>query len=159
MVSCASKIPFTSDIQNEYQFQEAQLKKVQFYTSDEIVLTQTESNGDASVTDGKVLLKNQKHVEIIIIKKNTPCVVESVIDNNKFLFSFEYGKDRVLLFGNNSTGYYSLMSKEWKNKTTIIDYASKKYTTTNGDVFLKIKVKKLNQLKGRQRRVKGRKVH
>ncbi len=156
--SCATKVPFTSDIQNEYKFSEERLKKVQFYTSDEIVLIKTKQDGDVAILDGKLLIRNEKNVEKVVIKKNTPCVLEQVVESNKFLFSFEYGKDRVLLFGNNSTGYYSLMSKEWKNKVGSVDYANKTYITNNGNVFLKIKVKKLNQLKGKQRTIKGRKI-
>lgn len=156
--SCATKVPFTSNIQDEYKFSEDKLKKVQFYTSDEIVLIKTKQDGDVYILDGKLLIRNEKNVEKIVIKKNTPCVLEQVVEANKFLFSFEYGKDRVLLFGNNSTGYYSLMSKEWKNKVGSISYANKNYITNNGNVYLKIKVKKLNQLKGKERIIKGRKI-
>jgi len=156
--SCATKVPFTSDLQKEYQFPESKLKRVQFYTSGEIVLAETKTEGDVSVVDGKVFVKSENHVEKIIVKKNTPCVLEQVVDNNKFLFSFEYGEGRVLLFGNNSTGYFSLMSKDWTNKTGLINYANKKYLTTNGDVFLNVKLRKLKQLKGRERTVRGRKV-
>ena len=94
----------------------------------------------------------------IIIKKNTPCVLEEIVDKNKFLYSFEYGDNRVVLFGNDKSGYYSLMAKEWKNKVGEITYANKKYLTVNGDVYLKIKVKNLKKLKGKQRTVKGRKI-
>jgi len=151
-------VPFTSDIQNEYKFPEAKLKKVQFYTSDEIVLFKIKQEGDAVITSGKIVTRSEKNSEKIVIKKNTPCVLESIVDQNKFLFSFEYGEGRVLLFGNNSSGYYSLMAKEWKNKTAIIKYANTEYSTANGNVILKIKVKNLNSLKQKQRTVKGRKV-
>jgi uncharacterized iron-regulated protein len=156
--SCATKIPFTSDIQSEYKFPEERLKKVQFYTSAEIVLIKTKNEGDAVVNDGKILIKNEKNVEKIIIKQNTPCILEEIVEDNKFLFSFEYGKDRVLMFGNNSSGYYSLMAKSWKSQQGLIDYANKTYATTNGDVFLNIKVKNLKKLKGKQRTLKGRKI-
>lgn len=156
--SCASKVPFTSDLQSNYQFPEAKLKKIQFYTSGEIVLIQTKTDGDVTVSDGKLIVKSEKSFEKIIVKKNTPCILEQVVDNNKFLFSFEYGEGRVLLFGNNSTGYFSLMSKDWTNKTGLINYANKKYLTTNGDVFLNVKLRKLKQLKGRERTVRGRKI-
>lgn len=159
LMSCvAKKVPFTSDIQNQYNFSEEKLKKVQFYTSDEIVLVQTKSDGDVSVVDGKLIVRNEKDVEKIIIKKNTPCVLEKVVDNNKFLYSFEYGHNRVLLFGNDASGYYSLMAREWKNKVGELSYTNKTYLTVNGDVFLLIKMKNLKKLKGRQRTVKGRKV-
>lgn len=156
--SCASKVPFTSDLQNEYKLPENKLKKIQYYTSAQIILTKTKSDGDLTVSDGKVLVKSEKSVEKIIIKKNTPCVLEQIVDGNKYLFSFEYGENRVLLFGNNQNGYFSLMAKEWKDKTAIVNYANKKYITTNGDVYLKIKLRKLKQLQGRERKVKGRKV-
>lgn len=156
--SCASRVPFTSDLQQEYHFPESRLKRVQFYTSGEIVLAETKTDGDVTISNGKLIVKSEHQVEKIILKKNTPCVLEQVIDDNKFLFSFEYGDGRVLLFGNTSTGYYSLMAKDWKNKVGTISYAGKRYVTTNGDVYLNIKLRKLNQLKGRQRTVKGRKV-
>jgi len=156
--SCASRVPFTSDLQQEYHFPESRLKRVQFYTSGEIVLAETKTDGDVTISNGKLIVKSEHQVEKIILKKNTPCVLEQIIDDNKFLFSFEYGDGRVLLFGNTSTGYYSLMGKDWKNKVGTISYAGKRYVTTNGDVYLNIKLRKLNQLKGRQRTVKGRKV-
>jgi len=145
-------------MQEEYNFPESKLKKVQFYTSDEIILVQTKSEGDVVVNDGKLIMRSEKAVEKIIIKKNTPCVLEEIVDKNKFLYSFEYGDNRVILFGNDKGGYYSLMAKEWKNKVGEISYSNKKYLTVNGDVFLKIKVKNLKKLKGKQRTVKGRKI-
>lgn len=156
--SCSQKIAFTSSMQSEYKFTEEKLKKVQFYTSEEIVLVQTKNDEDAVVENGKIVFRNQKEVERIIIPRNTPCVLEKVVDTNKFLFSFEYGANRVLLFGNNSEGFYSLMAKEWKNKVGEVKYTDKKYLTVNGDVFLLIKAKTFRKLKGRQRQVKGRKV-
>lgn len=156
--SCSKKIAFTSDIQKEYKFPEARLKKVQFYTSKQIVLFKIKQEGDAVITDGKVLLKHKKDVEKIIIKKNTPCILEEVIDENKFLFSFEAVDGRVLLFGNTGSGYYSIMAKNWKGGTGAIEYANKTYVTTDGDAFLNIKAKNLKQLKGKQRTVKGRRI-
>lgn len=158
LTSCSKKVAFTSQMQEEYNFPESKLKKVQFYTSDEIVLVQTKSEGDVVVVDGKLIMRSEKAVEKIIIKKNTPCVLEEIVDNNKFLYSFEYGDNRVILFGNDKGGYYSLMAKEWKNKVGEITYSNKKYLTVNGDVYLKIKVKNLKKLKGKQRTVKGRKI-
>ncbi len=158
LTSCSKKVAFTSQMQEEYNFPESKLKKVQFYTSDEIILVQTKSEGDVVVNDGKLIMRSEKAVEKIIIKKNTPCVLEEIVDKNKFLYSFEYGDNRVILFGNDKGGYYSLMAKEWKNKVGEISYSNKKYLTVNGDVFLKIKVKNLKKLKGKQRTVKGRKI-
>jgi len=156
--SCSKKVVFTSSMQEEYKFSEDRLKKVQFYTSSQIILFKIKQEGDVSVSDGKVLFKNKKDVEKIIIPKNTKCILEEVLDKSKYLFSFELVDGRVLVFGNNGSGCYSLMAKNWKDGAGIIEYANKTYVTTNGNVFLNIKAKNLKQLKGKERVIHGRKV-
>lgn len=156
--SCATKVPFTSDIQKQFSFSENTLKKVQFYTSAEIVLFKVRQDGDVDVRDGKLFVKDEKNSEKIIIKRNTPCVLEKVIDQNKFLFSFEYGDDKYLAFGNTSGGYYSLLAKDWKSGAGTLNYANKTYATDDGGVYLTVKMKKLKKLKSRERTVKGRKI-
>ena len=159
LTSCATKkVAFTSDIQKEHNFPEVTLKRIQFYTSSEILLVRVKQDGEVRVTDGKLILENNKDIERIVIKKNTPCVLEQIVDGNKFLFSFEYGNEKVLLFGNNGDGYFSLMSKNWKNGVGVITYANRTYATTNGNVYLMIQAKNLNKLKAKQRTVGGRKV-
>lgn len=157
--SCSRKVPFTSDIQSKYKFSEKTLKQVQFYTSDEIILFQSTTDGDMGVNDGKILLTDSKASEKIIIKKNTPCVLEKVVNENLFVFSFEYGNDKFLAFGNNNIGgYYSLMANDWNNKRGELSYANRSYTTYSGNVFLKVKIKKLSKKQNRERTVKGRKI-
>lgn len=158
LTSCATRVPFTSDLQAKFNFSENTLKKVQFYTSDKIVLTKVKEEGDVDIQKGKLLVKNEKNCETIIINKNTPCVLEQVIDQNKFLFSFEFGDDKYLAFGNTSTGCYSLLAKDWKNGSGTLKYANKTYITDGGDVFLTVDMKKLNKLKSKERTVKGRKI-
>lgn len=158
LTSCAQRVAFTSDIQNQYNFSENTLKKVQFYTSGEIVLIKIKQDGDVDIQDGKLYIKDEKNCEKIIIKKGTPCILEKVIDKNKFLFSFEFGDDKYLAFGNTSTGCYSLLAKDWKSGAGTIKYANKTYATDDGDVYLTVKIKKLNKLKSKERTVKGRKV-
>lgn len=159
LVSCTSqKVAFTSELQQKYCFSEIQLKKVQFYTSADIILIKTEVNDEALIANGKVLVVDKKNSETIIIRKNTPCVLVHIIDDNKFLFSFEYGENRLLLFGNNEGGYYSLMAKNWKVKNGIVHYANKTYTTSSGNVYLTISSNMLRQLKSKERVLYGRHI-
>ena len=158
LFSCSKKIAYTSDIHSVHKFSQDKLKKVQFYTSDVIVLVRTKQDGDVIIDDGKLVVRNEKDIEKIIIRKNTPCVLEEIIDDNKFLVSFEFGDGKILLFGNNGSGGYSLMSKEWNSGATTITYANKNYVTTNGNVYLLIGAKRLSKLKAKERTVKGRKV-
>lgn len=161
LFSCSNsrKIAYTSDIQKAHKFSEENLKKVQFYTSEEIVLVQTKQDGDVIISNGKLVVRNNKDIEKIIIPKNTKCVLESIVDDNKFTFSFEVGQGRVLLFGNDGEGRFSLMAKGgFENGAGIIPYADKNYVTTNGGAFLMISAKKLNKLKAKERVIRGRTI-
>lgn len=159
LASCKSgKVPFTTELQKSYNLSEATLKKVQFYTSEEIILYKVEEEGDASVTGGKLLISNKKDCEKIIILRNTPCLLEKVIDDHKLLVSFEVGDHKFIAFGNTSGGSYSLLAKEWENTTGKLKYANKTYATENGDVYLNVVLKKLNKLKSKERVIGGRKV-
>lgn len=157
--SCAIKnVPFTSDLQDKYNFSKEHLKKIQFYTSAPITLTKIETEDNAAINKGKVLLVTKESSETIIIPANTPCVLVEMLDKTKFLFSFEYGEHRLLLFGSNAGGYYSLMAKNWKMKHGVIKYADKHYMTNNGDVFLTISSHSLRKLKNRTRTLGGRTI-
>ena len=159
--SCSKKTAFTAAIQKEYQFPESKVEKIQFTTSKTFWLVKTDNEMDANVKNGVIIDKRKKRQDGIKVKKGTPCTLYKILDENKFLFSFEQSDSdgRVLLFGNNGSGYYSIMAKEWKGNTGIgIPYGSSTYTVTNGDVFLNVKIKKTNSFKGRKRTLKGKKV-
>lgn len=159
LYSCSPKVAFTSDIQNKYGFSESTLKKVQFYTSKEIVLYKSkEDDNNVAINNGKLYLTNFKDAERIIIKKGTPCVLEQIIDEKHYLFSFEYGNNKVIVFGNNGNGYFSLMAKEWNSGRGSLTYSGKNYLTYNGDAYLKVKIKKLTHIQSRERVVRGRKI-
>ncbi len=156
--SCTATLPFTSSIQKEYHLTEVQLKKVQFYTSDEIVLLRTNEESDVGVDAGKLLIRTEKDFEKIIIPRNSYCVLEQMVESNKFLMSLEVGGSETILFGYNIDGYYSLMAKDWKGRVGTISYGNKTFVTTNGSVYLNIKARQLNKLGGKWRRVHGRRI-
>lgn len=159
LFSCrAKKMAFTPDIQKQNSFSESTLKQIQFYTSDIIILYNTKQDGNVYIDNGKILIDSDKECEKIIIPKNTPCVLEKIIDQDKFVLSFEYGKSRLLYFTNNSGQCYSLAAKEWKDGIGKLNYANNHYLTNSGTVFLTVKVKKLNKIRKKQRVITGRKI-
>ena len=156
--SCATtKIPFTSDIKKEYGISEDGLKKIQYYTSEDILLYKVTDEDNIATADGILLISKRKDCEKVIIKRGTPCVLEKVLSDNVYLFSFEDNK--YIAFGNSNGGNYNLLAKDWKNGTGTLKYDNKTYATSNGDVFLTVKVKKLNSLKSKERILKGRKIN
>ena len=115
--SCSStKVPFTSNLKERYGITESTMKKIQFYTSKEIILMQSGAESSMSTYDGKILVNNSTRENKIIIPKNTPCTIERVMDSTKVIVSFEYGDGKILLFGVNSIGTYSLLAKKWAGR-------------------------------------------
>jgi len=156
--SCATKMAFTPAIQKQNSFSESTLKKIQFYTSEEIVLYNSKQDGGVYVENGKILLNSDKEYEKIIIPKNTPCVLEQLVNQDKMILSFEYGNGKILYFTNNNDTYYSLAATEWKSGVGKIKYANKSYYTNAGNVILLVKSKTYNKIRNKQRVVSGRKI-
>jgi hypothetical protein len=156
--SCtAEKVAFTPDIQHTYHFTEEKLKSVQFYTSDNIFLTVSKNNDVSRVSNGKIIINEADIQDQIFFPKNTPCVLEKILDSDKFIVSFETGNGRQLCFVNNGNTY-SIGAKEWSDTQGLVKYAGKNYFTMNKETFLMIKVRKLNHIIRTSRTVKGRKI-
>lgn len=160
LTSCASKVPFTSDLKEQYGIGEKTLKKIQFYTSNEIVLTQSGGESYVQTYDGKILVNSTARENRIVIPKNTPCTIERTLDSTRVMVSFEYGEGRALIFGVNSIGTYSLFAKKWTGRDGVVEYNNATYTTTNnsGMAMLNVKLKKLNQYRNKERTISGRRI-
>jgi hypothetical protein len=163
LTSCSPKVPFTQGIRDKYKLSEAELKSIQFYTSDVIVLKRGEmSEKEKDTKEGTLTIKGGNKVEQIIIKPNTPCVVQQVYDGNRISVAFEDGKEKYLVFGSmhSKNGYYLLQLLNGDNNKETINYGEKLYYASRGSdqVFLVLKIKSLNKFELDQKIVKGKKV-
>lgn len=162
MTSCAPRIPFTQGIRDKYKLSEAELKSIQFYTSDILILKRGEvSEREKDTKEGTLTIKGGNKVEEVVIKAGTPCVIEQVFDGNRVSISFEDGKNKFLVFGSlqNKNGYYILQSLTDHAKPTV-NYGEKLYYVTTGSdpLFLVFKIKSLHKYEVDQKVVKGKKV-
>jgi len=161
IASCASnKVPFTSDLKEQYGISESTMKKIQFYTSKEIVLMQSGGESSMQTFEGKILVNNTARQNRIVIPKNTPCTIERTLDSTRVIVAFEYGEGKILLFGVNAIGTYSLLAKKWAGRDGVVEYNNSTYKTINGSgsAMLNVKLKKLNQYRNRERVITGRKI-
>lgn len=157
LFSCSPKlVPFTTDVQKNLA--DVELSKVQFYISNDIVLYKTTEKNQASIENGKVVVLNRKNSESIVIRKNTPCILEGTLNSKNLIVSFELGAGRYLSFGTDSTGYFSLMAQKWQGKKGILKYAHNLYTTESGGTLLMIEMKALKRMDSRYKIVCGRKL-
>ncbi|MBK9212681.1 MAG: hypothetical protein IPO14_06960 [Saprospiraceae bacterium] len=67
--SCSPNLrPFTKKLQDSYQWNENELKKLQFYLSDDIVLTKNSSKGTSEIKDGKLEVKGEQSLDQVVIR-------------------------------------------------------------------------------------------
>lgn len=161
--SCAPRIPFTQDVREKEKLSDEEIRKIQFYTSHDIVLQRGErGEKEKEITEGTLTTKDEKSVENVVIKAGTPGIVERVIDDNRVAIRFEEGEEKYLVFGDPAKqGRYTLLAGEWdKNNRGKLQYGGKTYFTGAGaaNVYLTFRMKNLSGFKKDQKVVKGMKL-
>ncbi len=153
--------PYTATTQKQTNFNEEQLRKVQFYLEGDITLYRDFGNSETEITLGEIKIVDGKKVEQIVIVTGTPGVVIKAEDKDTFLVSFE--KDGSFLrFGANKdySGRYTLMAKDWDGTTGIVDYAGKEYRSNRESIYayLAVNMEKINNTSVESKTVEGRTI-
>ena len=161
--ACSPKLtPFTENLYNEGNWTESQLEKIQFYLSEDIVLTRQLSGASSEIVSGEIKFVEGRRVEEIVIPKGTPGILVDQPRENRFAVSFESGNDRFLMFGPNSKagGKYVLLASEWKRRTGVVTYDGRKYRVGNKSAFasLMVDLEKIRNVNVNSRTAKGRLV-
>lgn len=164
LMSCSPKLTTFSDrLYEQGDWSERDLKDIQFYVSDNIILRRQLTSGKSKIEDGEIKMVNGRKVEEIIIRKGTPGVFMSKKENDRLAVSFESGKNKNLLFGANAkrSGRYALLAKWDGRNSGKVKYAGKTWTVVlNGDIpMLQVDLKKNTKTTRKSRVAKGRKVN
>ncbi len=160
--SCSPRLtPFTQRLYDEYSWSDSELKRIQFYLSDDIRLTRDVGSEDSKIKGGKIRIKDGRKVEEIVFKEGTPGVLIYLPKENRFAVSFD-DDDRYLVFGPSKQygGKYTLRAKDWKKQYGKITYGDKVYFTDNESAFttLMVDIKKANKVNVNREKVGGRRV-
>ncbi len=165
VASCGMKVPYTDEIKKQYNLDESNMRKVQFFTSATIIIERKNSLENQGTTESGTLVTNENSVENrIIIPVNTKCVFEKFEANGDIQVRFEVGQNKTLRYairkGNNNGRYY-LYANPWdQNKGGQLDYGNLTYyaTAESGSSFLLVITKKLKKVRRKDRVVKGMSV-
>lgn len=121
-------VPFSIQLKQRLERDSIDIKKVQFYVDQKLILSRYLDDEKAQVSSGKVRLENGKYINEVIIPPFTPGVCED-IQNGNLMISFEKGSSD-LGFGLGS-GYtantYVLYGYDWRNGTAIVNFDNKKF--------------------------------
>jgi hypothetical protein len=165
LVSCGTQTALNQSIREEFNLNtEQDLRKVQFYTSNLIILEKSASTGNKETGDDGSLVKNSKKEENrVIIPVNTKGVFDGLGPNGELMIRFELGSGKTLLFNpkaNNPEGKYYIVADWTDSKGGKITYGEETYyaVSTSSQVYLEVMLKKLQKTKRKDRYVKGMKV-
>ncbi|NUO00978.1 MAG: hypothetical protein HUU01_10230 [Saprospiraceae bacterium] len=156
--------PFTQRLYDNYNWSDEDLKRIQFYVSDDIVMRRELGTGSTEITSGKVRVVNGRQVEEIVIRRGTPGILLFKPKENRFAVSFEDGgESRYLVFGPNpkASDRYVLLASEWRKRTGTVTYDGRKFDVDADDAFatLMLDMKKFNKLSVESRTAGGRKIN
>ena len=131
LASCTSDlIPFTQQMARETQLSEAQIKSVQFYVSNDIVLYHYLDNATTEVVGGTIKIIDGRKAEEIIIASGTPGVAVGK-EGDQVLISFD-PDGSYLRFAPNPGygGKYTLMAKNWDGRHGVVQYGGSDFLTS-----------------------------
>lgn len=154
--------PFTQKLYNDSGWSESELKRIQFYLSDDIVLRRQVTEGSSEIIRGEIKMVNGRKVEEVLIKRNTPGVFVFSPKEKRFAVSFEASDDVYLMFGPNPKfgNKYSLLASDWKRRQGSVTYDGRKWNVDGSDALasLMVDLKKTRKVSVNSRVAKGRKI-
>ncbi len=155
--------PFTQNLYEENRWTESELKKIQFYLSNDIVLHRELSGGKSDIISGEIKMVRGKKIEEVVIKRGTPGVFLFSPKSNRFAVSFEENDSNFLIFGPSpkARSRYVLLASDWDRNSGIVTYGSKKWRANADSAWsgLMVDLKRMNQVSRRTKVAEGRKVN
>lgn len=146
--------PLTERLIEDQNWSEEELKRIQFYLSEDLILTRELRNGNSEIRNGQVKIVDGREVEQVVFKRNTPGVFVFQPKSQRMAVSFERSDENFLVFGPNpkAGNRYVIMAADWNRRFGTVTYAGKKWRVNAADAYasLLIPLKRLrdNDVKG-----------
>ncbi|MCB0633690.1 MAG: hypothetical protein R2824_21120 [Saprospiraceae bacterium] len=155
---------FTQRLYDEYEWTETDLKRIQFYVSDDIVMRRQLTGGSSEIISGEIKVVDGREVEEVVIRRKTPGVLLFLPKENRFAISFEAeGDDRYLIFGPNpkAGNRYALLASEWRRRGGTVTYEGRRFDVEASSAFasLMVDLKKIRKTSINSRTARGRRVN
>ncbi|MEM6395813.1 MAG: hypothetical protein AAF741_05665 [Bacteroidota bacterium] len=163
LTACGPRLsPYTQRLYEDQGWNENDLRRIQFYLSEDLVLSREARGGSSTITRGQIKIVDGREVEQVVIKRNTPGVFLFSPRENRMAVSFESSDDLFLIFGPNPrTGNrYTLRGSEWNRSGGKVTYAGQEWFVGGGDAlaFLRVAIKRQRNRDVNSRVAGGRKI-
>ena len=163
LAGCGPRLsPFTQRLYEEQGWGEEELRRIQFYLSEDVVLQRELRNGRTNISRGTVQVVDGREVEQIVFRRNTPGVFTFQPKTQRVAIAFEDDADNYLVFGPNpkNGNRYTLLASDWTRTSGTVTYAGQQWRVSSGDAFasLLIPLKRLREGNTKGRVVGGRRL-
>lgn len=157
-------IPFTRDLKQRMQNNNMDLKKVQFFVDQKLILRRYVGTEKGDIKSGVILFENGRYINEVVIPQYTPGVCE-MVNGDKLMISFE-PQNNGIQFGLSGAynNFYSLYAANWNNGSADVTYDNKTYKVECGSCYnageakLVVRKSEADSLKTIQRVVEGMRV-
>jgi hypothetical protein len=157
-------VAFTKGLRQRVANNNIDIKKVQFFIDQKLILRRTLGSEKAEVQSGVILFEKGAYINEIIIPAFTPGVCENV-NGDRLRISFEK-QGNYIEFAALSDSYFKLTGSNWDvaNGTADINYDNFTYKvqcascSSAGEAKLVVIKKEIDNMQQMQRVVEGRKV-
>lgn len=161
--SCKSLIPLTSDMRDANGWSENDMRQIQYYVSQPIVLQRNLRSNETNIVSGKIKTVDGRQVQEIIIRKGTRGVATSFPDQQRMAVSFEISDQHFLTFGvdpKRGNRFYLRLADYQPNQFARVTYFGEVYDISPSSLnsFIQVNQKKINNLQKNMRVAKGRKL-
>ncbi len=154
--------PFTQRLYEENDWSEAELKRIQFYLSEDVVLRRISESSRSRIENGEIKVVSGGDQERIVIRKGTPGVLAFSPKENRLAISFEDSDESFLMFGPNpkASNRYLVLASEWKKRGGMVTYGGRRYRIDSDDAYatLMVDLKKVRKVNTKSRTAGGRRI-
>ncbi len=161
--SCSPQLsPFTQDLPDRYGWSEEDLREIQFFLSDDIVLRREYEDGVTTFIDGSIKVEEGRSREEVLIRAGTPGVFLFSPKRNRLAIGFEDDDRYFLIFGPSPRvgDRYVLLASRWERNAGTVTYGGRKYRVDAAAAYatLMVDLKKASRYRSQSRVAPGRRV-
>lgn len=158
-------VPFTKDLLDRITSSNLDIKKVQFFIDQRLILRRSLGNQKSNIKGGQILFENGLYIHEVIIPRYTPGICEG-IDGDRISISFELQNNDIKFgpHGDNQQSF-TLSARNWNNGAGELTYDNATYTVKCATcpnvavTTLLVKKTEAHRIEKTQRIVRGRRVN
>ena len=153
----------SKSVRDENAWTEEELSRIQFFLSQDLVLSRERKSGSTAIVQGEVRVKDGRRIEELVFERGTPGVVLFQTGEGHLAIGFDARRDdRYLMFGPNPSrrGEYVLLGKSTGRYSSKVTYDDKQWDVSNANagVRLLFNMKRSGSTKRKTSSVGGRRL-